>query len=153
MFGSTKVAAKGGASALLASVSSSSPSAKSSRLEFVVTFYPIGDGSSPVVVRRSFTDMMWLNETFALHKKPGGTLCGRILPPFPCASRSAESSDEGKSSITGSVVAAGSSAAVAAATIRWLANLRQPRQLRQLSTRWTCQYRQLRQLYGAFRDS
>ena len=116
VFGTTKVGAKGGASALLASVSSSSPSAKSSRLEFVVTFYPIGDGSSPVVVRRSFTDMMWLNETFALHKKPGGTLCGRILPPFPCASRSAESSDEGKSSITGSVVAAGSSAAVAAAS-------------------------------------
>ena len=117
VFGTTKVGAKGGASALLASVStSSSPSAKSSRLEFVVTFYPIGDGSSPIVVRRSFTDMMWLNETFALHKKPGGTLCGRILPPFPCASRSAESSDEGKSSITGSVVAAGSSAAVAAAS-------------------------------------
>ena len=117
VFGTTKVGAKGGATALLTSVStSSSPSTKSSRLEFVVTFYPIGDGSSPVVVRRSFTDMIWLNETFVLHKKPGGTLCGRILPPFPCASRSAESADEGKSSITGSVVAAGSSAAVAAAS-------------------------------------
>jgi len=116
VFGSTKVAAKGGASALLASVSTSSPSAKSSKLDFIVTFYPIGDRSSPVVVRRSFADMIWLYETFVLHKKPGGTLCGRILPPFPSTSSTSESSDEAKSSITGSVVAAGSSAAVAAAS-------------------------------------
>ena len=114
IFGSTKmVGTKGGASSLLPS-----PSAKSSKLDFVVTFYPTGDGSSsPIVVRRSFADMSWLYETFALHKKPGGTLCGRILPPFPSASsRKSESSDETKTSITGSVVAAGSSAAVAAAS-------------------------------------
>jgi len=109
--------AKGGASSLLASVSTSSSSAKSSKLDFVVTFYPIGDDLSPIIVRRSFADMLWLYETFALHKKPGGTLCGRILPPFPSASsRRAESADEAKTSITGSVVAAGSSAAVAAAS-------------------------------------
>ena len=115
VFGSTKIfgSTKGGSSSLLPS-----PSAKGSKLDFVVTFYPTGDGSSsPIVVRRSFADMMWLYETFALHKKPGGTLCGRILPPFPSASsRRSESSDEIKTSITGSVVAAGSSAAVAAAS-------------------------------------
>merc|ERR1719223_925945 len=27
--------------------------------------------------------MEWLHNTFILHKKVGGTLCGRILPPFP----------------------------------------------------------------------
>jgi hypothetical protein len=28
-------------------------------------------------------DMKWLNDTFISHKALGGTLCGRILPPFP----------------------------------------------------------------------
>ena len=114
IFGTAKkVGAKIGTSSLLPS-----SSGKTSKLDFVVTFYPIGErSSSPIVVRRSFADMMWLYETFALHKKPGGTLCGRILPPFPSASsRRSESSDETKTSITGSVVAAGSSAAVAAAS-------------------------------------
>jgi hypothetical protein len=31
-------------------------------------------------------DMRWLNDTFTSHKVLGGTLCGRILPPFPSAS-------------------------------------------------------------------
>ena len=37
-----------------------------------------------MVVRRSYSDFEWLNETLNLHKRPGqGHLCGRILPPFP----------------------------------------------------------------------
>ena len=36
-----------------------------------------------IVVRRSFADTKWLHETFQSHKGLGGTLCGRILPPFP----------------------------------------------------------------------
>ena len=33
-------------------------------------------------VRRSLEDLLWLHDTFMAHKKPGGTLCGRILPPL-----------------------------------------------------------------------
>lgn len=40
------------------------------------------------VVRRSMTDMKWLDDTFTSHKVLGGTLCGRILPPFPATSPS-----------------------------------------------------------------
>ena len=66
----------------------------SSNLEFVVSYHrgPLLDGSSSsiydgeVVVRRSMADMRWLNDTFTSHKVLGGTLCGRILPPFPSAS-------------------------------------------------------------------
>ena len=67
----------------------------SSNLEFVVTYNRgplMDDGSSSsvydgeVVVRRSIADMRWLNDTFTSHKVLGGTLCGRILPPFPSAS-------------------------------------------------------------------
>jgi hypothetical protein len=36
-----------------------------------------------IAVRRSLEDMKWLNDTFTSHKVLGGTLCGRILPPFP----------------------------------------------------------------------
>jgi len=67
----------------------------SSNLEFVVT-YTRGSSSldessasvydDEIVVRRSMADMKWLNDTFASHKVLGGTLCGRILPPFPSAS-------------------------------------------------------------------
>jgi len=67
----------------------------SSNLEFVVT-YTRGSSSldessasvydDEIVVRRSMADMKWLNDTFASHKVLGGTLCGRILPPFPTAS-------------------------------------------------------------------
>lgn len=36
------------------------------------------------VVRRSYADFCWLNETLIRQKRPGhGYLCGRILPPFP----------------------------------------------------------------------
>jgi hypothetical protein len=38
--------------------------------------------TSTTTVRRSLEDLFWLNDTFRVHKKLGGTLCGRILPPF-----------------------------------------------------------------------
>lgn len=38
--------------------------------------------TSSTTVRRSLEDLQWLNDTFLVHKKLGGTLCGRILPPF-----------------------------------------------------------------------
>jgi len=107
---------------LLGSASPASPGrANSADLDFVVTYYPAGSESgSSVVVRRSFGDMAWLCDTFALHKSPGGTLCGRILPPFPSrlVGRSSTSSDSdgAHTFITGSVVAAGGSAAIAAAS-------------------------------------
>ena len=33
-------------------------------------------------VRRTLEDLIWLHDTFGTHKKLGGTLCGRILPPL-----------------------------------------------------------------------
>jgi hypothetical protein len=33
-------------------------------------------------VRRTLDDIVWLHNTLLAHKKLGGTLCGRILPPF-----------------------------------------------------------------------
>lgn len=54
----------------------------SSTVEFAVTYSPTASIEDGVVVRRSFDDMKWLNDTFASHKVLGGTLCGRILPPF-----------------------------------------------------------------------
>jgi hypothetical protein len=68
-----------------------SPSAaiaiSANNLEFAVTLLRRSDlessGDEPTVVRRSMTDIKWLDDTFASHKVLGGTLCGRILPPFP----------------------------------------------------------------------
>ena len=62
-------------------------------LEFAVTFTKRRDPTllsassqqEEVVTRRSMQDMKWLNATFDSHKVLGGTLCGRILPPFPSA--------------------------------------------------------------------
>jgi len=63
-----------------------SASLSCSPLEFAVTYSPTASIEDGVVVRRSFDDMKWLNATFASHKVLGGTLCGRILPPFPGSS-------------------------------------------------------------------
>lgn len=82
-------------------------------LEFALAYsYGKNDSASPgseLVVRRSIMDMKWLDETFSSHKVLGGTLCGRILPPFPGVSTSSNkvlsshfhniSSDESASSI------------------------------------------------------
>ena len=64
-------------------------STSSSNLEFAVTFtrrsalYSVSVEPDESVVRRSMADMKWLNDTFTSHRVLGGTLCGRILPPFP----------------------------------------------------------------------
>lgn len=55
-------------------------------VEFCLTYFRnLEDGriSDSVSVRRSLNDLKWLNETLRAHKTLGGTLCGRILPPFP----------------------------------------------------------------------
>eukprot|EP00934_Nitzschia_sp_Nitz4_P007807 Nitzschia sp. Nitz4//scaffold121_size67750//53970//57328//NITZ4_006074-RA/size67750-snap-gene-0.43-mRNA-1//-1//CDS//3329534369//7797//frame0 len=55
-------------------------------VEFCLTFYRHdGNGlvADPVSVRRSIKDLKWLHDTLTSHKALGGTLCGRILPPFP----------------------------------------------------------------------
>jgi hypothetical protein len=67
-------------SRLLPTPSASSQS--TANLEFAVT-YMKRSSSEQVVVRRSMADMKWLDDTFTSHKVLGGTLCGRILPPFP----------------------------------------------------------------------
>ena len=64
-------------------------STASSKLEFAITFtrqsalYTTTIEQDEGVVRRSMADMKWLNDTFTSHRVLGGTLCGRILPPFP----------------------------------------------------------------------
>ncbi len=64
------------------------PSTKA--LEFALTFIKPSDTThDEVVVRRSMEDLKWLDDTFASHKVLGGTLCGRILPPFPGGSQTA----------------------------------------------------------------
>jgi hypothetical protein len=61
-----------------------STSTASSNIEFKVAYVKnIELSDPPIVVRRSMEDMKWLNDTFTSHKVLGGTLCGRILPPFP----------------------------------------------------------------------
>lgn len=69
-------------SAINPSVGSSAASYSTPSLEFAVTYTPRNSTGEGIVVRRSFADMKWLNDTFASHKTLGGTLCGRILPPF-----------------------------------------------------------------------
>ncbi|KAL3924097.1 MAG: hypothetical protein SGILL_001252 [Bacillariaceae sp.] len=67
--------------------SSMPPGSQQETMDFCLTYFR-GSGSSDrmmdsVTVRRSINDMKWLNETFVAQKTLGGTLCGRILPPFP----------------------------------------------------------------------
>jgi hypothetical protein len=57
-----------------------------SDVEFALTYRTKGILGEEVIVRRSFSDMKWLNDTFKSHRGLGGTLCGRILPPFPPSS-------------------------------------------------------------------
>mmetsp|Transcript_24176 Transcript_24176/g.35812 ORF Transcript_24176/g.35812 Transcript_24176/m.35812 type:complete len:1362 (-) Transcript_24176:2038-6123(-) len=75
-------------------------SSSAQNLEFVLTYTQQSKKSSSntgydennIIVRRSFADMEWLHDTFVSHKKPGGgTLCGRILPPFPTTSKRSKS--------------------------------------------------------------
>lgn len=63
-----------------------------STLEFAVSYSRSSSlsrsatSNDEVVVRRSMMDMKWLSDTFTSHSVLGGTLCGRILPPFPASS-------------------------------------------------------------------
>jgi hypothetical protein len=73
---------------------SSFSSSSSAALDFAISYaknvrkVPSTDDSAVVVVRRSMSDLKWLDDSFATQKVLGGTLCGRILPVFPAATRS-----------------------------------------------------------------
>ena len=72
----------------------SNSSSSSLKVEFKVAYSKGLEGDcsedSTIIVRRSLEDMKWLNDTFASHNVLGGTLCGRILPPFPSSSGAAK---------------------------------------------------------------
>ncbi|KAL3923390.1 MAG: hypothetical protein SGILL_001683 [Bacillariaceae sp.] len=63
------------------------PGSHQHSLDFCLTYFKGSDSSGRMMdsttVRRSINDLKWLNETFVAQKRLGGTLCGRILPPFP----------------------------------------------------------------------
>jgi len=55
-------------------------------VEFCLTYFrnsEVDDISDTISVRRSMNDLKWLDDTLKAHRTLGGTLCGRILPPFP----------------------------------------------------------------------
>lgn len=93
-------------------------------LEFIIRFAPSNDDmrnfENVVVVKRSFKDLEWLHRTFESHKNLGGTLCGRILPPFPSkiipTSRGVEDSGYGTGSSLGSIANSSNRTAVAVAS-------------------------------------
>lgn len=89
----------------------------SANLEFAVAFVRHVPGSQPeeLVVRRSMADMRWLDDTFASHKVLGGTLCGRILPPFPGSPRGVSSHFPTEDSVLNSSLKTTSGAISAAA--------------------------------------
>jgi len=99
---------------------SSSPSLQTSSndrdaIEFILTYTSKAE-EQPIIVRRTFSDLKWLNDTFTSHKSPGGTLCGRILPPFPKRAGSGSASYYDKSSHSSGVVVESGKAAIAAAS-------------------------------------
>eukprot|EP00547_Thalassionema_nitzschioides_P003180 CAMPEP_0194213434 /NCGR_PEP_ID=MMETSP0156-20130528/14029_1 /TAXON_ID=33649 /ORGANISM="Thalassionema nitzschioides, Strain L26-B" /LENGTH=1116 /DNA_ID=CAMNT_0038941461 /DNA_START=280 /DNA_END=3630 /DNA_ORIENTATION=+ len=59
-----------------------------SDVEFALSYEANGIMGEEIIVRRSCSDLKWLNQTFKSHRGAGGTLCGRILPPFPPSSSS-----------------------------------------------------------------
>jgi hypothetical protein len=87
-------------------------------LEFVIKYLPYGpltNEEDTLIVRRSIQDLQWLHETFESHKQLGGTLCGRILPPFPklgSSENSDYSTSEPLSTNSTAVASAGVSAGV-----------------------------------------
>ncbi|KAG7350726.1 PX domain containing protein [Nitzschia inconspicua] len=66
----------------------SSSATANQNVDFCLTFFrgtiSSDRGVESTTVRRSMNDLKWLNDTFISQKSLGGTLCGRILPPFPC---------------------------------------------------------------------
>jgi hypothetical protein len=86
-------------------------------IEFCLTYFRSTVGkelSDPVSVRRSLTDLKWLNDTLKAHRTLGGTLCGRILPPFPGKVTSSQytSDDESTLGSTSDALAAAATASV-----------------------------------------
>ena len=85
-------------------------------LEFCLTYIRDGDGSDQVSdsisVRRSMNDMKWLNDTFISQKALGGTLCGRILPPFPGNRVFVAQGEESSFGATGGAIAAAANVGV-----------------------------------------
>ena len=64
------------------------PFSATAKGDFILSYCEISQGiqcsGKSTVVRRSYADFCWLNETLIMQKRPGhGNLCGRILPPFP----------------------------------------------------------------------
>jgi hypothetical protein len=85
-------------------------------VEFCLTYYrDVEEGrmTDPISVRRSMKDMKWLNETLVSHKTLGGTLCGRILPPFPGTVLASQfHHDDSSLGSTGDAIAAAANAGV-----------------------------------------
>jgi len=86
-------------------------------MEFCLTCFRgvVGEEhADSVSVRRSLADIKWLNDTLRAHRTLGGTLCGRILPPFPGKSTSNQfiSDDESALASTSEALAAAATASV-----------------------------------------
>jgi hypothetical protein len=82
----------------------STATGSSQNLDFAISFTQgesCNETNTNSVVRRSMDDLKWLDDTFISHKELGGTLCGRILPPFPGSfqSRSRSSSVKGDETV------------------------------------------------------
>lgn len=60
-------------------------SVPTSDIEFILRtrFHCDSSDMDDVVVKRSYADLEWLHQNLKSHRQLGGTLCGRILPPFP----------------------------------------------------------------------
>jgi hypothetical protein len=99
-------------------IPSSSASSSHASLEFCLTYVWSRDEEDGITtdalsVRRSMSDMKWLNDTFISHKALGGTLCGRILPPFPGNRVSAAAQmDDSTLGSTGGAIGAATNAGV-----------------------------------------
>jgi len=93
-----------------------SSSSSTDRLEFCLTFVrSCGENDriseDAATVRRSMNDIEWLNDTFVSQKALGGTLCGRILPPFPGNQGLSRAQKEDSSFVpTGGAIAAATNA-------------------------------------------
>ena len=60
-------------------------SVPTSDIEFILRTRCHCDSSDidDIVVKRSYADLEWFHQNLKSHRQLGGTLCGRILPPFP----------------------------------------------------------------------
>jgi hypothetical protein len=85
-------------------------------VEFCLTYYrglENGQLSDSMSVRRSMKDLKWLNDTLKAHRTLGGTLCGRILPPFPGKLIASQYHDDDSAlGSTGEAIAAAATASV-----------------------------------------